>query len=193
MLTVPQSVVKTVQENLFAFLWKNRKYKIKRVVMYQTVKKGEINFVNFRTVIKALRLAWIGRLLSTSDDKWKAIPNYYFRKHGSLLFFLKCNYDIKLLKTGLPLFYRELLKYFQDLKNATNIFPNGEFILWNNKLIVIDNATLFWKSWFEEGVVTVKDVLNPEGNFLSYEEFRNKFNITTHYVHYFQFNLSYSI
>ena len=77
--------------------------------MYQTVKKGGINFVNFRTVIKALRLAWIGRLLSTSDDKWKAIPNYYFRKHGSLLFLLKCNYDIKLLNTGLPLFYRELL------------------------------------------------------------------------------------
>ena len=90
------------------------------------------------------------------------------------------------MKTGLPLFYRELLQYFQDLKNATNIFPNGEFILWNNKSVTIDNATLFWKSWFEEGVVTVKDVLNPEGNFLSYEEFRNKFNITTNYLHYFQ-------
>ena len=97
MLTVPESVVKTVQENLFAFLWKNRKDKIKRVVMYQTVKKGGISFVNFRTVIKAVCLAWIGRLLSTSDDKLKAIPNYYFRKHGSLLFLLKCNYDIKLL------------------------------------------------------------------------------------------------
>ena len=43
--------------------------------------------------LKALCLAWIGRLLSTTDDKWKAIPNYYFRKHGSLLFLLKCNYD----------------------------------------------------------------------------------------------------
>ena len=63
-----------------------------------------------------------------------------FRSKGSLLFLLKCNYDIKLLKTGLALFYRELLQYFQDLKNATNIFPNGEFILWNNKLITIDNA-----------------------------------------------------
>ena len=60
MLTVPESVVKTVQENLFAFLWKNRKDKIKRVVMYQTVEKGEIKCANFCTVIKALRLAWIG-------------------------------------------------------------------------------------------------------------------------------------
>ena len=137
--------------------------------------------------IKSLRLAWIGRLLSTSDDKWKAISNYYFRKHGSLLFLLKCNYDIKLSKTGLPLLYRELLQYFQDLtENATNIFPNGEFILWNNKSITIDNATLFWKSWFERGVVSVKDMLNSEGNFLSYEEFSDKFNITTNCMHYFQ-------
>ena len=186
MLTVSESIIKTVQENLFAFLWKNRKDKIKRVVMYQPVEKGGINFVNFHTVIKSLRLAWIGRLLDTSDDKWKAIPNYYFREHGSLLFLLKCNYNVKLLKTGLPLFYRELLQYFQDLKKTTNILPNGELILWNNKSITIDNATLFWKSWFDSGVVSVKDVLNTNGKFLSYEEFSNKFNIATNYLHYFQ-------
>ena len=151
-----------------------------------TSSKREINFVNFHTVIKSLRLAWIGRLLDTSDDKWRAIPNDYFRKHGSLLFLLKCNYNVKLLKTGLPLFKRELLQYFQDLKNTTNILPNGEFILWNNKSITIDNATLFWKSWFDSGVVSVKDVLNTNGNFLSYEEFSNNFNINTNYLHYFQ-------
>ena len=54
------------------------------------------------------------------------------------------------------------------------------------KSITKDNATLFWKSWLEGGFVTVKDVLNPEGNVLSHEEFRNKFNITTNYLHYFQ-------
>ena len=29
-------------------------------------------------------------------------------------------------------------------------------------------------------------MLNPEGNFLLYEEFGDKFNITTNYLHYFQ-------
>ena len=125
MLTVPESVIKTVQENLFAFLWKNRKDKIKRMVMYQPVAEGGINFVNFYMVVKSLCLAWIGRLLGESDDQWKVIPNYYFRNYGGLLFLLKCNnFDVKLLKTGLPLFYREL-QYFQDLKNTANIFPNG--------------------------------------------------------------------
>ena len=66
------------------------------------------------------------------DFQNKVALSIVSKGHGSLLFLLKCNYDIKLLKTGLPLFYRELLQYFQDLKNATNIFSNGEFILWNH-------------------------------------------------------------
>ena len=37
MLTVLQSIIKTVQEKLFAFLWKIGKRKIKRVVMYHKV------------------------------------------------------------------------------------------------------------------------------------------------------------
>ena len=58
------------------------------------------------------------------DDKWKVIPYYYFRNYGGLLFLLKCNYNVKLLKTGLPLFYRELLQYFQDLKNTAKKFES---------------------------------------------------------------------
>ena len=58
MLTVPESVVNTVQENLFAFLWKNRKDKIKRVVMYQTVKKGESILLIFAGLLK--RYVWLG-------------------------------------------------------------------------------------------------------------------------------------
>jgi len=86
MLTVSESVVKNVQDNLFALLWKNRKDEIKRVVIYQSVKNGGINFVNFCTVVKAFRLAWTGRLLSASDDKWKAIPNYYFERMEAYYF-----------------------------------------------------------------------------------------------------------
>ena len=96
----------------------------------------------FFMVVKSLRLAWIGRLLDESDDKWKVIPNYYFRNYGGLLFLLKCNYDVKLLKRGLPLFYRELPQYFQDLKNTANIFLNGELIFWSKNSIIIDNVTL---------------------------------------------------
>ena len=104
-------------------------------------------------------------------------------------FLLNCNYDVALLETNLPLFYQELLQYFQEIKNATNILTEDEYIniIWNNKLITIDgNSTFYWKTWFERGVIFVQDILNANGNFLTYGEFVNRFNISTNYFHYFQ-------
>ena len=112
--------------------------------------------------------------------------NFYFHGYGGLSFLLKCNYNVGVLNRDLPLFYRELLQYFQDLKIITNVYPNGEFILWNNKSITVDNSTLFWRSWFEHGVAFVHDVLNADGRFLSFDKFKNNFNIKTNYLYYFQ-------
>ena len=93
-------------------------------------------------MVKSLRLAWISRLLGDTDDSWKVIPNFYFLDYGGLQFLLKCNYNSESINTCLPNFYRELLKYFQEFKNKTNIFPYGEFLLWNNKAITIENYCL---------------------------------------------------
>ena len=82
LLTVPQEVIKRVQTNLFNFLWKNKKDKVKREVLYQEMRKGDLNFPNFAITVEALRLSWIGRLLEKNKcgDAWKAIPNALFRK-----------------------------------------------------------------------------------------------------------------
>ena len=60
MLSVPQEVIKRVQTKLFNFLWKTKKIKIKREVLSQETSKGGLNFPNFATTVKALRLSWIG-------------------------------------------------------------------------------------------------------------------------------------
>ena len=186
MLTVPSLVIKNVQTELFSFLWKNKKDKIKRTVMYQPLSEGGLNFVNFSAVVKSLRLAWISRLLSSTTDSWKAIPNYYFNTYGGLKFLLKCNYNAASINNGLPTFYRELLQYFQEFKDKTKIFSYGKFLLWNNEEIPIDKNTLFWKSWFKKNILSIQDILNADGNFLTFQQFQNKFNIKTNYLHYFQ-------
>lgn len=186
MLTVPSLVIKNVQTELFSFFWKNKKDKIKRTVMYQPLAEGGLNFVNFFAAVKSLRLAWISRLLSSTTDSWKAIPNYYFNTYGGLKFLLKCNYNASSINNSLPTFYRELLEYFQEFKEKTNIFSYGKFLLWNNEAITIDKNTLFWKSWFKKNILSVQDILNADGNFLTFQEFQDKFNIKTNYLHYFQ-------
>ena len=109
MLSVPETVIQQTQSKLFAFLWKNKRDKIKWQVLFRPLSKGELSFPCFRTVIKALRLSWISRLLNKTHDTWTAIPNYYFDKHGGLIFLLNCNYSVGKLDRKIPLFYRELL------------------------------------------------------------------------------------
>ena len=82
MLCVPEEVIKRAEEKLFSYLWQIKKDKIKRTLLYQTPCRGGLNFPNVGTTVKALRLSWIGRLLSESNDAWKAIPNAYFNRYG---------------------------------------------------------------------------------------------------------------
>ena len=59
--------------------------------------------------------------------------------------------------------------------------------LWGREWVVtIDKKTLFWKSWFKKNIFSVQDILNDDGNFLTVQEFQDKFNIKTNYLHYFQ-------
>lgn len=116
MLTVLEEVIRKVQEKLFTFLWKNKKDKIKREVLFQKPSKGGLNFPNFKTTAKALRLSWIIRLLNNSNDAWKAIPNAFFNRYGGLTFLPKCNYNTRNLDRNISSFYLEMLDYFRVQK-----------------------------------------------------------------------------
>ena len=167
-------------------MWKNKSDKVKRQVLFRPLSKAGLNFPCFRTVIKALRLCWIGRLLSNPRDTWTAIPNFHFEKHGGLLFLLNCNYSVEKLDKKIPLFYKELLEYFQELRSNCEDPLQREFILWNNKDINVENKSVFWKFWRDKNVLFVQDLLNNQGNYLSPQEFSNKYNIKVNFLQYYQ-------
>lgn len=63
-----------------------------------------IRMPKFDLVVKALRLAWLPRLLNPTKQNWKSIPDHFFRKHGGLNFRLRCNHDSRYLDLKLPIF-----------------------------------------------------------------------------------------
>ena len=62
----PESVTNGVQSKIPPPLYgTTKKTKLKeRNIIYKPFSEGGLNFINFRTMVKSLRLAWIGRLLS---------------------------------------------------------------------------------------------------------------------------------
>ena len=73
---------------------------------------------------------------------WNDIITEYLKPVGGLLFFLlTCNYETNLLPCVLPTFYGQMLDYakeifFVDMSTA---------IIWNNRLILIQNKSIHFK------------------------------------------------
>ena len=64
-LNVPQEITLIIKTKLFNFLWKNKRDKIKRAGgYYRDLEKRGIRMTDVKIMVKAMRLAWIPRLLT---------------------------------------------------------------------------------------------------------------------------------
>ena len=68
-LNVPIDFINDTRTKLFSFLWKKKADKIKRECLYQDYGKGGIRMPNLDLMLKALRLAWLPRLLNPAKAK----------------------------------------------------------------------------------------------------------------------------
>ena len=186
-LSVPQEITPIIRTKLFKFLWKNKKDKIKREGLYEDRDKGGIRMIDVETMIKALRLAWIPRLFTPGTKNWKTIPNYYLGRCGGLSFLLRCNYDTKYID-GLPSFYKDILKFFNELKTLYNYYRGQDMILFNNKEILVGGKPIFISEWLNNvnNILSIQDLLNSNGQFMSYQEFKNKFACKTNFLQFYQ-------
>ena len=184
-LDVPREIISTIKTKLFNFLWKNKRDKIKRTGLYQDRDKGGIRMTDIETMTKALRLAWIPRLLTPGRKNWKTVPDYYLGKYGGLRFLLRCNYDIKYIE-GLPMFYKDILKYFNDLKTLYCYEKGQDMVIFNNKEILVGGKPVFISEWFNSNILLIQDLLNNNGQFLTYQEFRSKYPCKTNFLQFYQ-------
>ena len=184
-LNVPQEITPIIKTKLFKFLWKNKNDKIKREGLYQDRDKGGIRMIDVETMIKALRLAWIPRLFAPGRKNWKTIPDYYLDRYGGLTFLLRCNYCTKYMD-GLPSFYNDILKFFNELKTRYNYDRGQDMILYNNKEILVGGKPIFISEWFNNNILSIQDLLNSNGQFISYQEFKNKFVCKTNFLQFYQ-------
>ena len=69
---------------------------------------------------------------------------------------------------NISLFYLELLQWWSEFRDKFSPEKDWRYILWNNKQILINNKTVYYKSYFEAGVVRISDLsfdLNNKDSF----------------------------
>ena len=74
----------------------------------------------------------------------------------------------------MPSFYQSILIYFHELKNLYNSDHDQtqDLILFNNKEILVEGKTLFFREWLDKGILSIQDLLDDTGHILSYTELK---------------------
>ena len=134
---------------------------------------------DFSLFDKALKLNWVKRLCSNSDSPWQYIPKSLLADVGGTELF-KCNYDYNLLDLDNHLrpFYREIIFYWQDIATAHLKTKWGS--------LTVNKKTVFFPHWHQAGIKQISDLFDScEGQFLSFNSFRNKFNVKCDFFQYY--------
>ena len=108
----------------------------------------------------------------------RTIQQQYFQM---LIFLFHCNYDVK----DIPIrsqFYTELLQWWSEFRFEFDGEKKWQNVIWNNKDIPINNKSIFYKNFFESGIIYVKDLLLKLNNIDSYNVILNIINKTNFLV-----------
>ena len=94
-LLVPQGIGDTVRTKSFKFLYREiKKDKIRISGIYQEPDRGGIRVTDLNIMFKALKLAWIPRILASGKRNCCTIPNHSLKKMGGLNFLSRCNFGL---------------------------------------------------------------------------------------------------
>ncbi len=174
-LEMPPAIYKKLDKTVFNFIWKNKCHYIKKQILCNPKSKGGMDVLSFETLNNTFKVQWLANLIKGRDCIWNIFPNYVFNEVGGINLLLKCNYKIEKIPIKLSNFHRQALLAWK-LIYKHNFSPTN-FCIWNNENILYKNKSLFYKNWFDHGIIHVKQLFNDGGQLLSYQEFLNKFQL----------------
>ena len=181
-LSVPKWVINTVNKELFSFLWKNKRDKVSRKVVINSIENGGLNMLDFKSFCIATKAAWAHKLYNCKDETWGIIPGKYFETCDiATLLCMNIEKD-KHIPITLPFFYKEVIHSWhlcgggkKALLDANDIRKE---IIWGNKFIQSRGKTFYYKHWKESNINYIDDILKEDGNFKTGAEIFQKLKRT---------------
>ena len=173
LLPTPKEVIKQLNQLLFKFLWKG----VDKVILLSAINEyenGGLKMIDFETMVKSLRLTCLRKNFGENDGAWKSYIRHILNQSGAFFLF-RCNYDVKDISICSQ-FYTELLQWWSEFRFEFAAEKDWQNIIWNNKDIRINNKSVFYKNFFESGIIYVNDLLFELNNIDSYHVILNIIN-----------------
>ena len=175
----PDKKIQEINKAIYNFIWNGKPDKIKRNILVGTRETGGLQVPHIPTLCSSLKITWVKRLMNPNNTGcWKLFMLRHIPLELQQLIW-DCNilYDDLPMSQQLNPFLREILKTWCNMNSNSqveNIDEVAEQILWWNSNIKINKQVVFYKNYINEGVRKVKDVVNDDGTFLTYAEFKER-------------------
>ena len=154
-----------------------------RTTLMNLPENGGLKMINLETMCQTLKILWVKRYLDQfNKGKWKLFFQQELGKLGGEMIF-KCNFKstepfifdkIKII------FWEEVLASWSKLNfhhpADTNTVLNQ--YLWFNTFIRIENKPIYYKLWVTNKIMTIADLCDKDGYFMSFDGFQAKYNIS---------------
>ena len=171
--TMPQYMVKELEQEFRKFIWKGKKAKIALTKLMADKKAGGLKLIDIKRKDMALKVSWVQML---EED-----PSLANLAHEAIQPILKswifdCNLDIKDVK-DLEIqnsFWRDMLRAWC----AYNFRPRytQDQSIWYNSLIKIQNRTIFWEKAYQKGLFRISQLFEA-GELKSIRKVQDKFGL----------------
>ncbi len=81
--------------------------------------------------------------------------------------------------TNIPSFYIYIYNYYVNCfeRESSNTIQILNQLLWYNSYIESNTETLFLNSWSKQGITQIKDIINPQGTFLTHKQLKDTYQI----------------
>ena len=169
-------VVNLAQKLIFKFFWDEKPPKIKNNVLTNSLDTGGLKIPDIDCLVKSQKAAWIKRFVTNPDASWLQFL-YQYLPDMSLSDLLKCSVNPEELSQEIPMFYRQILYAWYQLKQKPESpLDIRREILWFNEDIKIDHSSVFYQSLYNKGLLCVNDLLNATGNFVNNADFVAKYD-----------------
>ena len=184
MKNIPPQFLDDLQLLHKEFIWDGKRPKVKHSTLIGNYEEGGFKDVDLPSKFKSLKIIWIRKFLDENNfHPWIAVAQEILQDLGGQKIFctnLSMEETMKRSIQKLPLFYKELIKLWQDLSKGE--VEELEFVLsqnlWNNALITSKSKPLYSKTLSDKGVNSLSDLTGLDGNFISWELLSSQFDLT---------------
>ncbi len=154
-VNTPVKAIEEINNIIQNFIWDGSTSKLSQKNFIQQIDKGGLTLCHFETIVNALKLSRVKRLVSEKDSMWKILPKLFYNCHN-LNKYINANHNL-LSNNHIPFFNREIhslfMKFFK--KEPDNLIEILDQQLWLNKYILINNKHIMTMSMTMSMTMTI--------------------------------------